>query len=78
MLKQPDEADFVQATMKEVTDHEERRNCEVISRCKKPKEVKTILSIWPFKQRRYPGGRLNNHNAKPWAHGGMQTRGVTY
>jgi hypothetical protein len=73
MLKQPDRADFVQAMMKEVSDHEERGHWELIPRYKKPKEVKTILSIWSFKRKRYPDGRLNKHKARLCAHGGMQT-----
>ena len=44
MLKQPDVADFVEAMIKEVDDHEQRGHWEVILRWQNPK---TRKSLWP-------------------------------
>ena len=43
-----------------------------------PPNTKTILSIWSFKRKRYPDGRIQNHKARLCAHGGMQTWGENY
>ena len=78
MLKQPDSKSFVEAMLKEVNDHEERHHWEVVPRSQKPQNVKSILSIWSFKRKRHPDGRLNKHKARLCAHWGMQTWGVNY
>jgi hypothetical protein len=43
-----------------------------------PPDTKTIMSIWSFKQKRFPDGTLNKHEARLCAHGGMQTWGTNY
>jgi hypothetical protein len=43
-----------------------------------PPDTKTIMSIWSFKQKRFPDGTLNRHKACLCAHGGMQTWGTIY
>ena len=73
MLRQPDAADFVQAMIKEVNDHETRGHWEVIPRWQKPQGEKTVMAIWSFKRKRFPDGRLNKHKACICAHGGIQT-----
>ena len=47
-------------------------------RWEKPPDVKAILAIWDFKQKRFPYGRINKHKARICAHGGMQKYGVNY
>ena len=41
-------------------------------------KLKTILSIWYFKRKIFPYGRLVKHNSILCAHGGMQKWGVKY
>ena len=78
MLKQDDKNDFVEAMIKEVADHESRDHWTLMSRSMMPKGTKTIMSVWSFKRKRYPDGRVLKHKARLCAHGGMQTWGVNY
>ena len=32
----------------------------------------TIMSIWSFKRKHFPDGRIMKHKAQLYAHGGMQ------
>ena len=58
MLKQPDVSKFVEAMIKEVMDHEERRHWICVPRSKIPKGASTILGIWSFKRKRLPSGEI--------------------
>lgn len=78
MLKQEDKNEFIQAMMKEVTDHESRNHWTVLPRSEIPNGVKTILAVWSFKRKRSPDGQVLKHKARLCAHGGMQTWGVNY
>jgi len=62
----------------EVDDHESRAHWTLTKRCDLPPGTKTIMSIWSFKRKRYPGGTLNKHKVRLCAHGGMQTWGQNY
>ena len=76
MLKQPDAADFIHATIKEADDHESRDHWDVVPRWEKPPDVKAVLAIWDFKRKQFPDGRINKHKAQICARGGMQQYGV--
>ena len=78
MLKQPDRADFIKAMMTEIEEHERRKHWHLIKRSEIPKRKKTILSIWSFKRKRYPDGRIMKYKSRLCAHGGMQQWGVDY
>jgi hypothetical protein len=78
VFKQEDKADFIQAMRKEVQDHESRNHWTVLPRSAIPSGTKTILSIWSFKRKRYPDGRVLKHKARLCTHGGMQTWGENY
>ena len=43
-----------------------------------PPDVRAILAIWDFKQKRFPDGCINKHRARLCAHGGIQKYGVSY
>ena len=43
-----------------------------------PLGTKTIMSIWSFKRKRFPDGRIMKHKARLCAHGGMQKWGIDY
>ena len=78
VFKQDDIADFVSAMLSEVKDHEDREHWSMIQRSQMPAGAKTILSIWSFKRKRFPDGRVMKHKARLCAHGGMQTWGENY
>ena len=78
VFKQEDKAEFIGAMRKEVADHESRNHWTVLPRSEIPAGTKTILSIWSFKRKRYPDGRVLKHKARLCAHGGMQTWGENY
>jgi hypothetical protein len=78
MLKQEDKSEFISAMVKEVQDHESRNHWTVLPRSAMPIGTKSILSIWSFKRKRSPDGRVLKHKARLCAHGGMQTWGVNY
>ena len=71
MLKQDDVADFVEAMVKEIDDHESNDLWDIINKDDMPSGTKTILAIWSFKRKRFPDGRIMKHKARLCAHGGM-------
>ena len=77
-LKLDDISDFVQAMVKEVMDHKDRDHWGLFLCSDIPKEAKTILAIWSFKQKWYPDGRVLKHKARLCAHGGMQRWGIDF
>jgi len=78
MLRHKDVKEFVNAMIKEVQDHEERDHWILFERKKMPKGAKTILSVWAFKVKRLPNGRIMKYKARLNAHGGMQRWGIDY
>ena len=78
MLKHPDDAVFIYAMIKEADHHDSRDHWDVVLRWENPPDVKEILAIWTFKQKRFPDGRINKHKARLCDHGGMQQYEVNY
>ena len=78
VLQQSDKSEFIKAMMIETHDHENRNHWELYERSKIPKGKRTILSVWSFKRKRYPDGRIKKYKARLCAHGGMQQWGVDY
>jgi hypothetical protein len=78
IFKQDDLNDFIVAMSKEVDDHESREHWTPVPRKELPPGTKTIMSVWSFKRKRYPDGRVLKHKARLCAHGGQQTWGVNY
>ena len=76
MLNQEDKSSFIQAMLNEVEEHENRGHWTPVLRSSMPSGSKTILSIWSFKRKRGPDGRLLKHKARLCAHGGMQRWGL--
>ena len=79
MLLQPDKSYFIIAMIKEVEEHGYTIHCilmkniEVNNKHKnKDGKLKTILSIWYFKRKRFPDGILMKHKSRLCAHGGIQ------
>ena len=63
--------------IKEVNDHESYNHWDDVSCRGKPPDVKTILAIWAFKRKFFPGGQINKRKAHLCAYGGMQQCGIT-
>ena len=72
VLKLEDIKEFVLEMIKEVEDHESRDHWEVVARKNPPDETKTILSVWAFKRKNHPDGRIYKHKARLNTDGGMQ------
>ncbi len=77
-MLQDDASDFIKAMIKEINDHESNNHWTMMSRSSMPANAKTILSIWSFKRKRSPSGKLLKHKARLCAHGGMQKWGENY
>ena len=58
--------------MIEIQDHENRNHWELYERSKIPKGKRTILSVWSFKRKRYPDGRIKKYKARLCTYGEMQ------
>ena len=78
MLQQEDKNEFVKAMMKEIVDHESRKQWSIMRREDLPIGAKTILAIWSFNRKRFPDSRIQKYKARICAHGGMQTWGENY
>ena len=77
-MKQDDAPEFIKAMMKEIEDHEKRGHWTLIRRSEMPANAKTIPSIWSYRRKRFPDGRLEKHKARICAHGGKQQWGIDY
>ena len=68
---------FIDAMMVEFNAHEDRYYWTLLKLKEAPMEhyvngrLSNILSIWSFKRRRFPDGRLLNHKVRLYVHGGM-------
>jgi hypothetical protein len=60
ICKQEDRLEFVNAIQKEIDDHTLCEHWEVIPCSMMPDNMKTIMSVWSFKRKRFPDGTLNN------------------
>ena len=61
MLQQEDVLDFIQAMMKEIDDHESHNHWSLVWWSSLPPGAKKIMSIWSFKRKRLPDGRIIQH-----------------
>lgn len=48
-LKAPDQAQFVKAMAKEITDHCERKHWEIMARSQVPKDHKVLPAVWAMR-----------------------------
>ena len=63
---------------KEIEVHETQKHWDLVKRESIPKGMKTIMSIWSFKQKRLPDGTLLKHKAQICAHCGQQKWGENF
>ena len=76
-MQEDDRDDFIQAMIKELTDHKENNHWELVKRSEIG-NASTIKAIWSFKRKRRPDGSLIKHKARLCAHGGMKIYGENY
>ena len=76
-MKQPDCCKFAEEMMKETGAHHEK-GLWIICRCSSAGNPKTIMSIWLFKRKRAPDGRITKYKARICAHGRQQQWGINY
>ena len=76
---------FFLAMKKEIKDQNEHGHWTIVRRddvgpecCDKNGKLRTNISIWSFKRKRFPYGRLMIHKSWLCARGGMQQWGVNY
>ena len=77
-MKQDDKLAFVDATEKEISNHEKGGNWSIVNRDTLPNKAHPIKAIWSFKREIKPDGKLLKHKARLCAHGGMQQWGDSY
>ena len=84
MLFQPYKSDFILSIIKEVESHEARSHWILMKDIEVKKKhtnkyckLKTILSIWYFKHKRFPDGKLMK-KSRLCAHRGIQQWRVNY
>ena len=51
MLQENDRVMFIEATLRELDDHNSRDHWKFMDRDQMPKNTKTIMSIWSFKRK---------------------------
>ncbi len=72
-IKQPDRKQIVDAIAKEVNDHVDNQNWELIKRSKVPVGEPIQQSVWAMRQKRnLTTGEIVKHKARLNLHGGMQ------
>ena len=77
-MKEDDYREFAKAMIKEISKYVARYHWTMMERRALLRGVKTIMSIWSFKQNGYPNGELNKHKACICTHGGQQIWGQNY
>jgi hypothetical protein len=78
MLKQDDKEMFHKAMEDEINKHTASKNWKLVEIKDVPQNTKIIQSIWTFKRKRFPDGRVQKHRARLCAHGGQQQWGINY
>ena len=78
MLKQDNKEMFHKAMEDEINKHTISKNWKLVETKDVPQNTKIIQSIWTFKRKRFPDGRVQKHCARLCAHGGQQQWGINY
>ena len=63
---------------KELQQHIDRNHWTVVKKSDMPPKMKSIMSIWAFKRKRYPSGEIIKYKARLCSHGGQQIWGENY
>ena len=78
-MKAPDRDQFKKAVVKEINDHIENHNWELIPRERVPKGITILPSVWSMKRKRdIKTQQVYKHKARLNVHGGKQVYGENY
>ena len=77
-MKHDEKLALLDATEKEISDHEKGGHWSIVHHDTIPNKARPIKAIWSFKRKRKPDGKLLKHKARLCAHGGMQQWGDSY
>jgi histone deacetylase 1/2 len=78
-MRQPDRLQFIEAMKKEVEDHSNNGNWQIVHRSNIPKHFQILPAVWSMKRKRRIATReVYKWKARLTVHGGKQTKGVNY
>lgn len=80
-MRQKDKAQFLEAMIKEITDHTSRGHWRITTKDEMRQrgyQHKPIMAIWSFKRKRNPFGEITKYKARLCCHGGQTIKGVHY
>jgi len=78
-LRQPDSREFVEAVIKEVNGHVERKHWAIVKRDTIPEDIEVMPSMWSMRRKRdLTTGTVAKHKARLNLHGGKQEDGINY
>ena len=80
-MRQPDADKFLEAMVKEVEDHVQRKHWRLVHNYElfnRDQQIKPIMAVWSMKRKRNPLGEIVKYKARLCAHGGMTEKGVHY
>ena len=80
-LQEPDADKFVEAMIKEVNDHVNRKHWRLSSTSEMYRtgyKSRPIMAVWSMKRKRNPIGEIVKYKARLCAHGGQTIQGVHY
>ncbi len=75
-LSEPDADKFLEAMIKEVNDHVQRKHWRLVAKSQAPS--KPIMAVWSMKRKRNPIGEIVKYKARLCAHGGQTVQGVHF
>ena len=78
-MRQDDKPLFVEAVVKEINDHIDRKHWELIPKSEVPANVEVLPAVWSMKRKRdLVTWKPSKHKARLNIHGGKQELGVNY
>jgi len=78
-LHQPDSREFVEAVIKEVNGHVERKHWAIVKRDTVPEDIEVPPFMWSMRRKRdLTTGAITKHKARLNLHGGKQEYRINY
>ena len=78
-LRQPDSREFVEAVIKEVNGHVDRKHWAIVKRDTVPEDIEVLPSVWSMRHKRdLTTGAVAKHKTRLNLHGGKQEYGINY
>src|SRR6056300_496482 len=80
-MQQPDKDKFLEAMIKEISDHTNRGHWRITTKremFEKGYKHRPIMAVWSFKRKRDPFGNITKYKARLCCHGGQTIKGIHY